>query len=161
METAEAFSIVRHIRAALPADEAEKLLDRVAGMAKKIEGMDPGQRLEAQYPCVFLHPERGDCTVYAVRPLACRGYNSTSLDDCLKSKENRDHAHPIPADSELMVRAMQLRHALAAVTSSVVEDGSSAEEQELHAGVAWASEYGDELAWVRHVKPRKKSGNRG
>ncbi|MBF0248298.1 MAG: YkgJ family cysteine cluster protein, partial [Alphaproteobacteria bacterium] len=95
-ETAEAFSIVRHIRETRDAAQAEDLLNRVRARAGEIAGMDPGQRWEAQKPCVFLHPEKGDCTIYPVRPLACRGYNSTDLGACRTSTETRDHGHPIP-----------------------------------------------------------------
>ena len=156
VETAEALLMVRHIRTSRPSEEADEIFQHVKDMANKIDGMDPEHRWEAQLPCVFLHPERRDCTVYEVRPLACRGYNSTSLPDCRLSTENRDHAHPIPADSELMVRAMQLRHGVAAVTARTAEDDSVAQEYELHAGLVWALGFADELAWLRSVKRSKR-----
>jgi Fe-S-cluster containining protein len=51
------------------------------------EGMDMSQRDRVRLDCPFL--EVGKCTVYEVRPIACRGYSSYSVEDC-----REDYEHP-------------------------------------------------------------------
>jgi Fe-S-cluster containining protein len=51
------------------------------------EGMDMSQRDRVRLDCPFL--EAGKCTVYEVRPIACRGYSSYSVEDC-----REDYEHP-------------------------------------------------------------------
>ena len=45
------------------------------------------QRDRVRLDCPFL--EAGKCTVYEVRPIACRGYSSYSVEDC-----REDFEHP-------------------------------------------------------------------
>ncbi len=45
------------------------------------------QRDRVRLDCPFL--EAGKCTVYEVRPIACRGYSSYSVEDC-----REDYEHP-------------------------------------------------------------------
>jgi Fe-S-cluster containining protein len=49
--------------------------------------MDMSQRDRVRLDCPFL--EAGKCTVYEVRPIACRGYSSYSVEDC-----REDYEHP-------------------------------------------------------------------
>src|SRR4051812_37096677 len=51
------------------------------------QGMDMGQRDRIRLDCPFL--EAGTCSVYEVRPVACRGVSSYSVDDC-----REDFEHP-------------------------------------------------------------------
>ena len=64
-------------------------------------------------PCPLLSDER--CTVYEIRPLTCRGYNSTSVDACRKAHESTNVLVPIFAlikdvtDGTTVGAAAQLR----------------------------------------------------
>jgi Fe-S-cluster containining protein len=70
-------------------DEARQAaLDRRVGAnISATEGMDMSQRDRVRLDCPFL--EAGKCTVYEVRPIACRGYSSYSVEDC-----REDYEHP-------------------------------------------------------------------
>ena len=60
---------------------------RVEANISATEGMDMSQRDRVRLDCPFL--EAGKCTVYEVRPIACRGYSSYSVEDC-----REDYEHP-------------------------------------------------------------------
>ncbi len=70
-------------------DEARRAaLDRrVEANIAATEGMDMSQRDRVRSDCPLL--EAGTCTVYEVRPIACRGYSSYSVEDC-----REDYEHP-------------------------------------------------------------------
>ncbi|AGA31228.1 YkgJ family cysteine cluster protein [Singulisphaera acidiphila] len=70
-------------------DEARQAaLDRrVEANISATEGMDMNQRDRVRLDCPFL--EAGKCTIYEVRPIACRGYSSYNVEDC-----REDYEHP-------------------------------------------------------------------
>ena len=69
-------------------EERQAALDRrVEANISATEGMDMSQRDRVRLDCPFL--EAGKCTVYEVRPIACRGYSSYSVEDC-----REDYEHP-------------------------------------------------------------------
>src|SRR4051794_35952749 len=69
-------------------EERQAVLDRrVEANISATEGMDMSQRDRVRLDCPFL--EAGKCTVYEVRPVACRGYSSYSVEDC-----RGDYEHP-------------------------------------------------------------------
>jgi Fe-S-cluster containining protein len=69
-------------------EERQAALDRrVEVNISATEGMDMSQRDRVRLNCPFL--EAGKCTVYEVRPIACRGYSSYNVEDC-----REDYEHP-------------------------------------------------------------------
>lgn len=154
-EMAEAFAILRHLQETSSTEDFEKVMGRVAELAREVGTLDPGARWELQKPCVFLDPQSQSCTIYAVRPIACRGYNSLDLNACNLSTQNLDHSQPIPADGERMVRAHQLRQALAEVTGKLMGRDQSVEHLELHLALVSAQQSGTELAWLMACKRGK------
>jgi Fe-S-cluster containining protein len=60
---------------------------RVMANIAATDGMDMSQRDRVRLDCPFL--EAGECKVYEVRPIACRGYSSYSAEDC-----REDYEHP-------------------------------------------------------------------
>jgi Fe-S-cluster containining protein len=67
----EAFRIAAHLKQTRSPGELAELVYRLGAPG----GHDPGTR-----PCVFL--DRGRCSIYEVRPMVCRGYNSLSKERC-------------------------------------------------------------------------------
>jgi uncharacterized protein len=67
----EAFRIAAHLKQTRSPGELAELVYRLAAPG----GHDPGTR-----PCVFL--DQGRCSIYEVRPMVCRGYNSLSKERC-------------------------------------------------------------------------------
>jgi len=59
---------------------------RVEANIAATEGMDMSKRDRVRLDCPFL--EAGKCTVYEVRPIACRGYSSYSVEDCREDFEH-------------------------------------------------------------------------
>lgn len=76
----EGLSIVHYLR-----QQEDQLVESVALRLEKlwrqIRGLDDEERLVARRACAFLD-ERGCCSIYPVRPLLCRGFNSTSAQAC-------------------------------------------------------------------------------
>ncbi len=72
----EVLAIYEHLRASRTADELARVAARIRNADEKARGLTPDERTSPELPCPFLEEER--CSVYEVRPLACRG--KTSLD---------------------------------------------------------------------------------
>jgi Fe-S-cluster containining protein len=85
--------IVNHIRTAFSAGEVSDLAERARTYAAQMQGRSLDEFVDDSVPCPFL--DNGRCSVYAIRPLVCRGYNSTSVDACRDAHENADHFVPI------------------------------------------------------------------
>jgi Fe-S-cluster containining protein len=62
------------------ADAKSAVADRARRYASQIEGRSFDESTNESVPCPLLVD--GRCSVYDVRPLVCRGYNSTSMDAC-------------------------------------------------------------------------------
>src|SRR5262249_34824988 len=63
---------------------------------------DGKSQREIQHPCPFLEGDRagswGRCSVYEVRPLACRGYHSLDLRQCQRLFDHpEDHSVQVDA----------------------------------------------------------------
>ncbi len=80
MGAAEVFRIVDYLRENLSEDELTKLRARVAEVVQKTAGLDAQERPLSGVPCALLVDNA--CSVYPVRPLVCRGYNSTNAATC-------------------------------------------------------------------------------
>ena len=76
----EALAIVDHVRHAWSLAEVSALAARVADAYQRSRGLSSAQRFSPEHPCPLLNA--GKCSVYEVRPLACRGVNSLSESDC-------------------------------------------------------------------------------
>ena len=81
----EAIRIAVHIRA-LPPAESDAVLGRVRALDDATNGLTTSMRAAGKWPCAFLVD--GACTIYAVRPLRCRGLQSTDAGFCRKSFED-------------------------------------------------------------------------
>ena len=85
--------ILDHIRATLDADAVADLRARAARYASLIEGRSFDDPTNDSVPCPLL--QGGRCSVYEVRPLTCRGYNSTSVDACRSAHADASVLVPI------------------------------------------------------------------
>ena len=83
----EVLAIASFVRERFDAEQLSALNRRIEGNIAETEGMDMSQRDRVRLDCPLL--EAGKCTVYEVRPIACRGYSSYSVEDCRK-----DYEHP-------------------------------------------------------------------
>jgi hypothetical protein len=78
----EALAIFEHVQGTRSAAELAELTAHVQMLRERSRGVPSRERFSPEHPCVFL--DRGRCSIYEVRPLACRGANSLDAADCEK-----------------------------------------------------------------------------
>src|SRR3954453_1497775 len=83
----EVLAIATFVRERFDEERQAALDRRVEANISATEGMDMSQRDRVRLDCPFL--EAGKCTTSEVRPIACRGYSSYSVEDC-----REDFEHP-------------------------------------------------------------------
>jgi hypothetical protein len=76
----EALTIFDHVQRSWSAPAFARLATRIAEFCERTRGMSSSERFSPEYPCVFLESER--CSIYEVRPFACRGMNSLDATEC-------------------------------------------------------------------------------
>jgi len=81
----EVLLLAEALRQTRSPDSLAAVRERVAALDARTRGLDDVQRLAARLPCALL--ENGLCSVYGVRPLACRGWNSYDARVCRHAVE--------------------------------------------------------------------------
>lgn len=76
----EAITILAHLRCAQPRQQQEELRRRVRKAVQDAQGLSSEERISKNLPCPFLVNHR--CSIYEVRPLACRGVHSLDAAIC-------------------------------------------------------------------------------
>jgi hypothetical protein len=76
----EVFAIYEHLRTTLSVHQLDSVAQRIRDADDRTRGMTSAERLAPDLPCPFLEDQR--CSIYAVRPLACRGANSLDATEC-------------------------------------------------------------------------------
>ena len=92
----EVVSLVSFINENFTATDLEALKIRVQKTEQRIRGMNSYERLFAREPCPLLR--NGKCSVYAARPLVCRGYNSYNWVTCAQDLKYSRSWRLIPHD---------------------------------------------------------------
>ena len=110
---AEIFLIARFIEATAPAyaKAGIDLQQRLHEADARTRGLDDAQRVQLRQRCPFI--AQGACTIYKVRPLACRGHASHSRKACVDAAAGRVNEVPFSGPHRL-VRAF-VQSALQAV----------------------------------------------
>jgi Fe-S-cluster containining protein len=89
----EFLRILDHVQSTFSADAVSALAARARRYASQIEGHSFDDPTDESVPCPLLVD--GRCSVYELRPLVCRGYNSTDVDACRRAHEDADELVPI------------------------------------------------------------------
>ena len=76
----ELFRIVRYLRETLAPQELQATIERVVRRDEQRRQVRAGKRGDARLPCALLQDRR--CLAYPVRPLTCRGFNSSDARQC-------------------------------------------------------------------------------
>jgi Fe-S-cluster containining protein len=87
---AEALTIFEHVTQSCTPAELERRTARVSDAYERSRGLSSAQRFSPEHPCPFL--DAGNCSIYEVRPLSCRGMNSLDAHECesrLRNPEER------------------------------------------------------------------------
>lgn len=86
----EVFYIANYLDDSLPPAELTRMKEKIRRAARQVAGMSETKRRKAQIFCPLLVD--GKCSVYVVRPLTCRGYNSLDESVCEKLYLNQQIA---------------------------------------------------------------------
>jgi Fe-S-cluster containining protein len=89
----ELLRILERVRQNFSESEVARLAERARGYAAQMEGRNCDDLVDESVPCPLLVDDR--CSVYEVRPLVCRGYNSTDVNACRAAHENSSALVPI------------------------------------------------------------------
>ncbi|MEK9946766.1 MAG: YkgJ family cysteine cluster protein [Alphaproteobacteria bacterium] len=84
----EALALADHIRQHQTEAAVATLAATCRALADAERGLDAAGRVRLKRACVFLENEC--CTVYALRPLACRGANATDDTQCARALDGED-----------------------------------------------------------------------
>ncbi len=118
------------------------LVDRAARYADQVRGRDVNGAFDESVPCPFLSADR--CTVYDVRPLVCRGYNSTDADACRRARADASVTVPTFAmvkdvtDGATVGASQALKER--GVNDALVDLGTA-----LHIALGWGEMPGDRV----------------
>ena len=119
----------------------------VAARAAEASNLNIGERFGAKIPCALL--ENSSCSVYAVRPGACRQVTSTDLAACIDEYEGRDEGGDVPVSQLYLDHA---RNSGAALAGALAACGLDGRVYELNAALARALSASDsEARWLAGV----------
>jgi Fe-S-cluster containining protein len=76
----EVFRIVSYLRQTLSPEELRATRERIVNLDEERRRLRASKRAEARLPCALLVDRR--CSAYPVRPLMCRGFNSSDSRQC-------------------------------------------------------------------------------
>jgi Fe-S-cluster containining protein len=135
----EVLRIVTHLQQTLAPREFQVLRERVARLHEQRKTAQARRLSKASIPCALLVDNR--CSVYPVRPLTCRGFNSSDARRCEQSLDPRIRAD-VPAYAPQQRLATLV---LNGVRSGLTESGLSGTLLELTAALQLALTDSDAL----------------
>jgi Fe-S-cluster containining protein len=100
----EVFPIAHHIRSQFTAKEIAALRARLAAHSKKVLPLTPFEHVTQNIVCPLL--QNGRCTVYAVRPQACRRHHSQDFATCQYTFDHPDDLESPAAHDRELFRAL-------------------------------------------------------
>jgi Fe-S-cluster containining protein len=89
----ELLRILDRVHTTFDADAIAALRERARRYVEQLDGRSFDAPTDQSVPCPLL--KDGRCSVYEVRPLTCRGYNSTSVDACQQAHGSTTALVPI------------------------------------------------------------------
>ena len=129
----EVFLIAHHIQSHFSAGEVAALRVRLAAHAEKVIPLTPFEHVTQNIVCPLLQNDR--CSIYAVRPHACRRHHSKDLAACQYTFDHPDDLEtPAAHDRDLfrlLTEAMQQNidgYAQLGFDDTIYELGSSLDE---------------------------------
>src|SRR6187549_2213751 len=111
----EALAIYAFLLETRGAEELKALRARVRDFCERTRGLSSRERVSPELPCPFLAEHA--CSIYAVRPLSCRGMNSLDADVCarkLHDAETREAAFEGKLPGHVLVEPIRAFHAISA-----------------------------------------------
>lgn len=105
----EVLAITDYLRHSLPAEDLHGLRARLAELAPRVRQASSATRQRLRITCPLLVDKQ--CSVYLVRPLACRGWNSFDATAC-EISYNRFHQGDVPFSVTLRDFIIAIREGL-------------------------------------------------
>lgn len=135
------FAAAKAIRAQSLSYEAA--VARIAAAAARVRGLDWKTRCELHEPCPLL--VEGACSIYASRPLPCRGFVSFSVNACRRAFELNTNDVDVPPVYGNVRSALEN-----ALRAAMKQHGLPLESYELDGALARVLAHPDaEAAWLR------------
>ena len=86
----EAEALARHLQVRLSAQERGRVVEALSEHESSSRGLGNAERYARALACPLLDGETGQCAVYPLRPLRCRGANSLHISPCERSCHEDD-----------------------------------------------------------------------
>lgn len=99
--TPEILRIASHLKETRTEAELASLRARARETAERIAPLGLDARAQAKVPCPLLDAASGRCSVYPVRPVACRAYHSGDVATCKKAFDAGEANPVIPINPVL------------------------------------------------------------
>lgn len=148
ISTPEAMGIGHYLRSTLDDEGLADVRNRCIEIGNKARGLGFHERYAKTIPCPMLRKK--ECSIYEVRPVACRTYHSASQRACAKGFELRhkplnksDHGAPIIQDPIMYGDAFH-----SAFDIIFLENGLEVERVEIADAIPIATEPGALLRWL-------------
>ena len=119
----EVFAIYDHLSSTQTAADRQATEQRIRGADDRTRGMTAAERQSPDFPCPFLIDER--CSIYEVRPLACRGTNSLDATACARTlRDPETHAAFLAGEASVpcFLEPIRAFHAVAAGIQLALDD---------------------------------------
>lgn len=135
----EALNIGRHVRETYADAERAKLVAKIKSYVESIAALPVESRMRHVLACPFLGAQQ-QCTIYEVRPLACRMHHSLSREAC------EDATSPVPVIEDFVKATVPV---MEGIFDGCGEAGTQSEELEFMPAVQIAIEQEDvEERWL-------------
>ena len=128
----EALALADHIRG-MEITRRTELSQRVTERAKQVALLSREEYVHTNIACAFL--ESGRCSVYEVRPAACRGFHSCDVAGCKRDYEDPSSTAPNDCDAAREEVNVAYKNVLLAAQH---RQGCDATSYEMHGAVAEA-----------------------
>ncbi|GAF04849.1 YkgJ family cysteine cluster protein [Saccharicrinis fermentans] len=103
MTTQEALLIYEYIIQTCNQQQLNDIRNKSEKKLKKTKGLAEAKKQNIIHPCAFLSD--GACSIYSVRPMACRIYLSSSKDSCKRKYDNPGNKDIYPVLFDFLLKA--------------------------------------------------------
>jgi len=103
MTTQEAILIYEFIHQAFDDNQRAKILSNAQSKYKLTKGLEEEKKQKIKFACPFL--SEGSCSIYSVRPMACRIYLSSDKNSCKRKYDSPGDTKSFPALYDFVLKA--------------------------------------------------------
>ncbi len=127
----EAYTIAAHLRAQWKPDRVNEVIARLSENVEAVSGMTVDEHTATNVRCAFLSPSDA-CSIYEVRPVACRKHHSFDVEPCRITFDDPTSADAAPQS----VERLAIAHGLFTASIGAMEiEGLDAARYEMSAAV--------------------------